>query len=99
MKYALLAAAPLAALSIPQGCDICAKDKQEYCELFPDAAACKTPCGFEVRVPPFTHIPHTFSLHHVHTVYMRGAQCTDSHAYSLYGSTCVYLGDLCAWVE
>eukprot|EP01047_Picozoa_sp_COSAG01_P069594 COSAG01_NODE_10335_length_2191_cov_1.579828_3_plen_218_part_00 len=67
MKFALLAAAPLAALGIPQGCDICAKDKQEYCELFPNAAACKTPCGFEVRVAPSLSLSHTHVHIHTHT--------------------------------
>jgi hypothetical protein len=67
MKFALLAAAPLAALGIPQGCDICAKDKQEYCDVFPNAAACKTPCGFEVRVAPSLSLSHTHVHIHTHT--------------------------------
>jgi len=31
----------------PQQCDVCAQDKTEYCELFPKAPLCATPCGFE----------------------------------------------------
>ena len=33
--------------TIPDGCDVCAQDKAEYCELFPSAKLCDTKCGFE----------------------------------------------------
>lgn len=30
-----------------EGCDVCAQEKAEYCEIFPSAALCATKCGFE----------------------------------------------------
>lgn len=32
--------------TIPDGCDVCAQDKAEYCEIFPSAKLCATKCGF-----------------------------------------------------
>ena len=48
-KFLVLAATVAGALAqqVPDGCDVCAQDKAEYCELFPGAALCATKCGFE----------------------------------------------------
>jgi len=32
--------------AIPDGCDVCAQEKTEYCEIFPSAKLCATKCGF-----------------------------------------------------
>lgn len=32
--------------AVPLGCDVCAEQTTEHCELFPSSPACKTRCGF-----------------------------------------------------
>jgi hypothetical protein len=48
---AALLCAPAALVSAiqtnDQGCDACAAEQAEYCEIWPDAALCADPCGFE----------------------------------------------------
>jgi len=47
MKIAALVAAPLLVSAIPQGCDLCAEDKEEFCKVFPENKnVCDHPCGF-----------------------------------------------------
>ena len=47
MKLAALLSAPALVAAVPKGCDVCAGERDEYCEIWPGAALCEDPCGFE----------------------------------------------------
>ena len=40
----------LAASAPPTGCDVCAREKEEYCSIWPTSPLCATRCGFEFDV-------------------------------------------------